>query len=878
MIEHDFIGREKELEIFTRWLTDPHAPWIVYFYDQLEEADKKGGVGKTWLLHKCKEIVRQRQRDIAVVAIDFFNIEHRDAITIAREIVNALQAVFPSWSPAIFNEALDDYHHSIETGTLDIEDVRSKLSTALLADLHTLDGQLQQGKKHLVVFFDTFELVEQNPLIAVLNPSHTFPDNYQFAHIGAVIAGRNALDWQHPNWKGREQEILPVAVAPFSLQEMVLYINKQTGLDPQQIGEYAPALYQRTEGRPILVGLMADLLNHHIMSLNDLVALPVNSFEAHLVRQVNNLDNPINWVILFMAHIYHRFNISLLDWILARSTLIDAVPGAGQQKLIRTLPTLSFVRRAGTGEDFVLHDEMRRLVRVHWWDVNDTEQEFRRELSRCAISYYENELEHIQSTPLRQAYSVELLYHRLYVDREAGFHYFEHSFNRAIRLWQTSFANSLLQEAKKFSTSMSAEQNYSLTTAEARLLRLEEEPGAAIALYEKLEREADRSWFDQHFGTILYEKGRCYLLQSNLPQAMECFSAGLEIDQQQGHTNRIAATLSQLGYIYRRQGQLDIALRYMEDSLEMYSQMGNQRDYATVLNNLGNIFRLQGKIDEAIRACKISWRIRHELFQKGDGSETAVGTSLSTMGIIYLNTGDLVRAQNLFNEAFEIFSRNRYKKGVASTYNRFGQIQLADGKLVEAQQWFAKAYQASLGVDIESQINSLNKQGWVLVLQNQYDKAIPYFTQAIELAQQVNDYYQEAESLVDLADTLERFGKHEDSQRILQTAQKIATQYRYYYLLGISEEFQGDHHYRAGNHQMAFEHYARYVHYMALYNKVQYGKAFRKIIDLLLDTPRHEISDLTNSLIAYWSAEKMEQTHPELISECQAISKSGLTR
>lgn len=876
MIEHDFIGREKEIEIFTRWLSDPHAPWILYFYDQLEEADKKGGVGKTWLMRKCEEIVRQNQPDIAVVAIDFFNIEHRDAITIARQIVSALQAAFAGWSPTIFNEALDDYQHSIDTGTLDVEDVRGKLFEALSADLRTLDGQQRKGNKNLVVFFDTFELVEQNPLIAVLSPSHTFPDDYQFAHIGAVIAGRNALDWNHPNWKGREHEILTIAVAPLSQQEMVLYINKQTGLDPQQIGEHATALYQRTEGRPILVGLTNDLLNHHIMSLNELVSLPVKDFQAHLVRKVNNLDNPINWVILFMAHIYHRFNTSLLDWILDRSTLIDSVQRTEQQKLVKTLPMLSFVRRAGTGEDFVLHDEMRRLVQKHWWDIHDTMQEFRRELSRYVVSYYENELEHIQGAPLRQAYSVELLYHRLYVNREEGLRYFEQTFNRATWLWQTSFANALLQEAKKFSASMSAEQNYDLIMAEARLLRREEEPGAAIALYEKLEREADKNWFERHLGSILYDKGNCYLLQSNFPRATECFSAGLEIDQQQGNTNRIASTLNLLGYIYRRQGQLDTAIRFIEESLEMYSQMGNQREYANALNSLGNIFQLQGKIDEAIRTCKISWRIRHDLFQKGEGSEIAVGTSLSTMGIIYLNIGDLVRAKNFFSEAFEIFSRNRYKKGIATIYNRFGQIQLAEANLVEAQQWFEKAYQASLGVDTELQINSLNKQGWVQVQQNQCDKAISHFTQAIELAQQVNDYYQEAESLVDLADTFERLGRSEDSQRVLQAAQKIATQYKYYYLLGKSEEFQGDHHYQTGNYQIAFQHYARYVRYMALYNKVQYSKALRKIIDLLLDTPRHEISGLINSLIAYWSAEKMEQTHPELISECQAISKSGL--
>ncbi|HEU5229772.1 MAG TPA: hypothetical protein VFU49_18280, partial [Ktedonobacteraceae bacterium] len=347
MIEQDFIGREKELEVFIDWLSNPQAPWILYFYDKLEAAHKKGGVGKTWLLRRCQELARQKQQNLAIATIDFFNIEDRDAVTIAQYIVSAIQAAFKSWSPAIFNEALDDYHHSIETGTIDAADIRSKLSTALIADLHALDEELHKGNKHLIVFFDTFELVEENPLVAVLSPTHTFPDTYQFSHIGVVIAGRNALDWNHPNWKGREHEILPIALAPFSQQEMVLYINKQTELEMTKIETQAAALYQRTEGRPILIGLVTDLLNHHILSLEDLNALPIANFEAHLVRQVNNLDNPINWVILFMAHIYHRFNTALLDWILDHSTLIDSVQQAEHQKLVTTLPTLSFVRQAG---------------------------------------------------------------------------------------------------------------------------------------------------------------------------------------------------------------------------------------------------------------------------------------------------------------------------------------------------------------------------------------------------------------------------------------------------------------------------------------------------------------------------------------------------
>ena len=49
-----FIGRGEEREIFAQWLSDPAAPKVLYFHDALEEASKKGGVGKTKLLNKCR--------------------------------------------------------------------------------------------------------------------------------------------------------------------------------------------------------------------------------------------------------------------------------------------------------------------------------------------------------------------------------------------------------------------------------------------------------------------------------------------------------------------------------------------------------------------------------------------------------------------------------------------------------------------------------------------------------------------------------------------------------------------------------------------------------------------------------------------------------
>ena len=108
-IAEHFIGRQKEIEVFKQWLTDSEAPWILYFYDALKEKEKKGGVGKTWLLRKCALLAKQLRPDTTIVMIDFFNIASRDGIAVAERIVEALEAAYPQWSARTFAKSLAEY-------------------------------------------------------------------------------------------------------------------------------------------------------------------------------------------------------------------------------------------------------------------------------------------------------------------------------------------------------------------------------------------------------------------------------------------------------------------------------------------------------------------------------------------------------------------------------------------------------------------------------------------------------------------------------------------------------------------------------------------------------------------------------------------------
>jgi tetratricopeptide (TPR) repeat protein len=850
-----FIGRTRELDIYQRWLNDPKQPWILSFYDQ---SDKKGGIGKTWLLHQCVSLTKKIRPDVTVVRIDFFNVLDRGSVTIAIRVADEFQKTYPDWKPMAFLARLQEFQQTLEEGGADVAVLRSQIFEALHADLQQLEARLKQTGRALVIFFDTYELVESDPVIAVLAAGHTFPETYDFKQIGAVIAGRNPLDWKHPNWRGREREVLSVPMNPFSREEMIEYIKSRSFESFKLDERNVPTFYERTEGRPILVGLAVDMLNYQLMSQEDLLNVSLPDFEATLVTQVNNLSNPTNWLILFMAHAYHRFNFELLNWMLEATSLQALVPHVKRQSLGENLLTLSFVRKATTSDEFVLHDEMRRLIVQYCWNIQDLYESYRREVSRCALGYYEQKIRQISDKNdwVRQTYEVEMLYHHLYINPERGMAFFQEHFEQARATWQRVYGRSLLQEARGMTHVLSPSQLCDLDLAEASLLRREENTKEALELYTRLQDQAPPSWLDEHRVDVFYEIASTYMELSSFDQALSYLQKCIELAREQTNRKRLAEAFGVIGYLYRRQGDLEKAVDYYSQSIALNRELGNLRDYADMLNNMGNVQRLLGKFDEAQRYCKIALRIREKLFQQREGGEVPLGWSNSTLGIICLNIGDFGQGEQYFQRAFQIYERNKHRGGIASTYNRFGQIQMTRGEITEAMTWFEQAEEASRDVNSEAYINSLNKQGRVFTRQEKWPEAIERFEAAIEKARQVSDYYQEAESLIDIAEPLELGGRHADSQESLRKGGEIAQRYHYYYLLGRIKQLEGNLHFRAERYQEAFRFLGETCYIMAQYNQVRFEDALGSLEDYLMKTPEEEIPPILKALQQFSWSEK----------------------
>src|SRR5579859_538449 len=265
-----FIGRRQEIQSLKDWLQDSSSPWILYFHDAAEEPEKKGGIGKTWLLRHCAEIVAQEHPNIAVLMVDFFNVEERDGLLLAEKAAQELHCCCPEWNYTAFTNILEQYNSKKNEDVAEDETTFTTIAAALVEDIQRLEPILEQQQKSLLLIFDTFEVIEDNPIIAVLRRSQTFPDNYSSSHIKVVMGGRNQLNWDHPNWRRRQHEVHSIALRPFSEQEMVDYIEAESIYSqPPQEEQQIAALYKRTEGRPILIGLVVDVLNNRIQSLDN---------------------------------------------------------------------------------------------------------------------------------------------------------------------------------------------------------------------------------------------------------------------------------------------------------------------------------------------------------------------------------------------------------------------------------------------------------------------------------------------------------------------------------------------------------------------------------------------------------------------------------
>ena len=208
---------------------------------------------------------------------------------------------------------------------------------------------------------------------------------------------------------------------------------------------------------------------------------------------------------------------------------------------------------------------------------------------------------------------------------------------------------------------------------------------------------------EENMGFYLSNIGDNYLRLGQYKKSMEFMQQALHFDRKAGTDKAIAADLNNLGYVFRKLNQSDSAINYISKAALAFRKLSNPMSEARCLDNLGDIYR-QNK--EYQQAENYLWQA-NALFHKYEHNKD-LATNWNNLARLYSEMMQFDKAIEKCYNALELNKEIKAFLSVAASYNRMGQIFLAQDSIATALGYFHLAV-ASL-VDVGKDVQDLPKQ------------------------------------------------------------------------------------------------------------------------------------------------------------------------
>jgi tetratricopeptide (TPR) repeat protein len=186
------------------------------------------------------------------------------------------------------------------------------------------------------------------------------------------------------------------------------------------------------------------------------------------------------------------------------------------------------------------------------------------------------------------------------------------------------------------------------------------------------------------------------------------------------------------GLASHRLGNYREAIGYFNESLRVSRQENNKLATAIVYTGLAEVFNSQGNFDKALTHDFAALKIFRELRE-----EARAGNALSFIGITYISKGDYVQALEYLLQALRLAEKRGDRQMIAYGSNDLGTVFEAQGNLVKAREYFLKSLRWSEKNNKDLMTVNLVNLGIVHYRLKQYDRALAYYQQALQIREQV---------------------------------------------------------------------------------------------------------------------------------------------
>jgi tetratricopeptide (TPR) repeat protein len=646
-----------------------------------------------------------------------------------------------------------------------------------------------------------------------------------------VIAGRKELDFN--KYEKHEGMVWTYELPLLELDDLKDYFLTDTRIFESINESGFQRIHERTGGRPLYVALVYDWLSNDVGTLDELLNLP-DSFAAELVGWVRRLEPIKKMAILYMAFAWRRMELSLLSELLGGLSM-DKV-----QIIVDELMKFSFIkyREIEDGHFVVnLHDEMRMLINEHVWPkeiAEEMEKPYSLVLDWYKKTVDDSELFEGKDTPKddrERALLAEDLYYRLKRDLSDGLKFYEERFTNAVHYLDIAYCDMLNQEVTEFKKQLSQEERDKYDFRVALTAFRREDYQRAGAVWHAFVRRPDVDPAQRATTLMLLVELDSYTGKpkeaiQHAKEAEDAYLGLIKTAKSASVRSHLKQELGQLynnwGFAYRVSDNYKQALDYYKKALKASGQSPQTKKHkARVLNNMGYIYFRLGDVERARTYVGRALNIRQDL-----NIPYELGLGCNTFGLIMEDGGRLPSAVDLFTKAYLAFDDAHSNRGKAMAQINLGRMKRFMNDYDEALKELTLAEKVLKRLrDQDHLIDALNEIGTTYREKENWENALKYLNESLELSNTLGKRFQQTDTLDDIAVTYykmalresgeERMGWVEKAKSYASKSQKLAKSDEVDFFVAKADIVLGDLAYLEGEYNTAFKHYFEATSLMA---------------------------------------------------------------
>ena len=215
------------------------------------------------------------------------------------------------------------------------------------------------------------------------------------------------------------------------------------------------------------------------------------------------------------------------------------------------------------------------------------------------------------------------------------------------------------------------------------------EQSRAIALHSRALKHAELAHEPRAIGLAHYELALCYkqvgdsgIVREHLTQAASALHAA-------GDRRHLALVHSLSGVLLAQAGRLDEASAALRQGERMAMAIQADDVLAGVVHNQANVALMRHQHEQALTLAERSVTINQSI-----GSGHGLAVALATLGQIYVQLGELDRAEQILTKTLEVRSRVKFNETTGAVFDTLAQIHLMRGSYERAGEYLRLASDA----------------------------------------------------------------------------------------------------------------------------------------------------------------------------------------